>query len=471
MANKKNLHPSTPSYGSRHRFGLTSLQPRYEHQWRQVGNDKWDEKNHAFALIRGGNNAVSTGGTATIANEVFNIVKTIVGVGVLSIPAGIAAFGNEKSAIFPAIAIITAIGSLSGFGFAIIGKVCAYTGATSYREAWDRSVGRYGWIPAWSATLITSLICIAISMVLADTFSSLLRTTQRTAVLFGLTSFILLPLCLMKNLSSLAPFSLLGIIGMVYTGLAMLVKYSDGSYSGITLEEGGTLLETITENLRPSFGTDGWESVFNPKSLILVCMLSTAFMAHFNAPKFYLELRNNTLVRYNTVVAISYGISIFLTAAIASIGFLTFGSASSGLILNNYSVEDIWMAGSRVAVALSLVFTYPLAFQGFRDGVIDLMSVPKDFGNKDVFLNLTTLCLLGVITFFAATLKDVSFVLAFSGATLGNALSFVFPAIMYFTIVKKQQREDQTLGVFTASVSAALGIVVGVIGAKMALEK
>jgi hypothetical protein len=93
---------------------------------------------------------------ASVPNEVFNLVKGIVGVGVLSLPAGlllcdfqvfyprsgysnrwflittgVAAFGNAPSAIIPAISLIGIIGVLSGYGFALIGKTCAYTGATS----------------------------------------------------------------------------------------------------------------------------------------------------------------------------------------------------------------------------------------------------------------------------------------------------------------------------------------------------
>jgi hypothetical protein len=223
-----------------------------------------------------------SGGTATIPNEIFNLVKGIVGVGVLSLPAGIAAFGNGPSAVAPALALITVIGILSAYGFSTIGRVCAYTGATSYRDAWSKSVGEgSSWIPAWSTTLKTSMACLAFSMVLADTFCSLLGSSQRTQVLLGITTVILLPLCWMKSLSALAPFSLLGVIGMGYTGVAMAKRWSDGSYS----TEGSALLESVSDNLRPAFGDDGWKSVMQPSSLILVCMLSTAYMAHFNAPK------------------------------------------------------------------------------------------------------------------------------------------------------------------------------------------
>jgi amino acid permease len=232
---------------------------------------------------KGGSSASSltSGGTATIPNEIFNLVKAIVGVGVLSLPAGIAAFGNNPGAIVPALSLIAIIGILSGYGFAVIGKVCAYTGATSYRDAWSKSVGpSTSWIPAWSTTCKTFLACLAFSMVLADTFSSLLGTAERTKVLLGVT-VTLLPLCLLKNLSSLAPFSLVGVLGMAYTALAMSVRYVDGSYA-----PGGKLLDQVPTILQPSFGDRGMTSVFSPSSLILVCMLSTAYMAHFNSPKY-----------------------------------------------------------------------------------------------------------------------------------------------------------------------------------------
>ena len=155
--------------------------------------------------------------------------------------------------------------------------------------------------------------------------------------------------------------------------------------------------------------------------------------------------------------------------AITACGFLTFGSACSGLVLNNYAPRDVWIGASRVAVAVSLVFSYPLAFQGCRDGLLDLLQVPSAQRRKNSFLNLTTVCLLAVITLLAATLKDVSFVLAFGGATLGNALTYVYPAVMYWSVVRKQGRKGEAAGVWTANASAVLGIVMGAIGAKMAM--
>ena len=155
---------------------------------------------------------------------------------------------------------------------------------------------------------------------------------------------------------------------------------------------------------------------------------------------------------------------------ITMVGFLTFGKSASGLILNNYSTQDTWISASRVAVAISLVFSYPLAFVGMRDGIVDLMKVPAEQKTNDALLNGLTVGLLALLTVLACTLTDVSFVLSFGGATLGNALTYVYPALMYTAINKKQKR-GETFGVLVSQASAVLGIVMGAIGASMAIKK
>jgi hypothetical protein len=112
------------------------------------------------------------------------------------------------------------------------------------------------------------------------------------------------------------------------------------------------------------------------------------------------------------MVGTSFAISISIFAAMAGLGFLTFGGNASGLILNNYSSKDALMGVSRIAVAVSLVFSYPLAFTGMRDGVLDILQV-KNKTNK--LLNSLTVGLLAGITFMATVIPDVSFVMAFSG--------------------------------------------------------
>lgn len=418
-------------------------------------------------ISRGGAGA----GKSSLSTAMFNLVKGIVGVGVLSLPAGVAAFGDAPSAILPAIIIIAIMGAFSGYNFSLIGRVCAYTGASSYSNAWEKSVGeKSAWLPAAACSFKTFLAVLAYSMVLGETFqgiaSAMGYTVSRAQTLVALTATILFPLCSMKNLASLAPFSLLGIIGMALTVAVMAVRYFDGSYA----LPAGKFLESVGQ--LPAFGNKGASAVLSPNSFIMICMLSTAFMAHFNAPKFYNELENNTLARFNTLVGTSFGISIAFFAAATALGFGTFGKSSAGFILSNYSSKDTLIGISRIAVAFSLIFTYPLVFVGCRDGILSLVKVPKE-KQTDSLLNRLTIGLLTLITVAAINLKDLSFVMSFGGATLGNALIYIFPALMFNSVVKKMGAsapsglKNET---YFATFSMLLGCAVGAIGATMALK-
>ncbi|KAL7436920.1 hypothetical protein ACHAXM_005508 [Skeletonema potamos] len=336
---------------------------------------------------------------------------------------------------------------------------------------------------AVTCTFKTCFAVLSYSMILGDTIRALLMTvgieTTRTLALLGVTGTTLLPLCLLKNLSSLAPFSLVGIAGMFYTTIAMAIRYLGGSYkvgqaavkgSKVAAVPAGKFLADVAANYQPQFGNLGASAALSPNVFILICMLSTAYMAHFNAPKFFIELKDNTIKRYNTVVGTSFGISILLFTLIGTLGFLTFGSASSGLILNNYAGTDVLMSLSRVAVTISIIFSFPLAFVGARDGWLDLLKVPMD-KRTDSVLTKTTVAILSGITLIATQLKELAFIMSFAGATLGNALIYVYPALMFRAAVKKMgdtASKGLKREVPFAMFSALLGLGMGAVGTKMA---
>ena len=71
---------------------------------------------------------------------------------------------------------------------------------------------------------------------------------------------------------------------------------------------------------------------------VLISMLASAFLAHYNAPKFYGELEapadgSSKLPRFNLVVGLGFLAAAGVMGAVMAGGFLTFGSASQGLIL------------------------------------------------------------------------------------------------------------------------------------------
>jgi amino acid permease len=358
------------------------------------------------------------------------------------------------------------MGTISAYTFGLIGRVNRATNTVSYSDAWDETVGKKSsFIIAFSCFIDCFFGNLSFSMILADTMVNLLSSVgvgvTRTQSLLGVTSIVLLPLCLMKNLASLAPFSLVGITGMLYTTFAMVMRYVSGAYA---VPDGRFLATALTA---PVFGVAGAKAVMSAKSLILTCMLSNAYIAHFNAGKYLAELKDNTLSRFNQVIGWSFGASIFLYSIITAVGFLTFGAASNGLILNNYSNQDILMSLSRIAVAISVTGSYPLLFDGTRDGLLDLFKTPKA-KRDNALINKYTVGILAFTTFAASKLTDLGLVASIGGATFGTALVFIYPCLMFLKIQAKRGKS----GSFESNlckVIALLGVIMGALGTKLAI--
>jgi amino acid permease len=297
------------------------------------------------------------------------LVKSIVGSGVLSLPYGVAAFGNNPGALVPAVALIAIMGGLSAYTFGLIGRVCETTRSDSYSQAWDRSVKSGSWLIALSCFTDCFAGNLSYSMILADTFQRLAVTAgiaslTRTQALLGVTGVVLLPLCLLKNLNSLAPFSLVGIAGMLYTTLAMGLRYFGQSYTA-----GGAF---YTPAAAPVFGDLGAGAALDPKVLILTCMLSNAYIAHFNAGKFLAELKNPTMKRFNQVIAWSFGTAIALYSTITAFGFLTWGGAADGRCSTHNALHVVVQQPQLALLNRSLTcYTFLRTYIGARTGVSD----------------------------------------------------------------------------------------------------
>jgi amino acid permease len=182
----------------------------------------------------------------------------------------------------------------------------------------------------------------------------------------------------------------------------------------------------------PEFGDKGASSFFTPQSLILVSILSTGYVAHYNAPKYYSELEDHTTSRYDIVVNASFLLAAVTYICISCLGFLTFGGNSAGFILDNYSYRDPWATLSRFGIALSVIFAYPLLFQGGRDGIWDLLDQRSASAVKR---QTTTGLLLSTITLLAIYIPDLTFVLSFGGATLSSTIIYIFPPLMFQALV------------------------------------
>ena len=132
------------------------------------------------------------------------------------------------------------------------------------------------------------------------------------------------------------------------------------------------------------------------------------------------------------------------------------------MILNNYSTKDAIASLSRIAVAVSITFSYPLIFVGCRDGFLDIFAIKK---RDNALLNQVTLAILGVVTVLASRLTDLGMVASVGGATFGTALVFVYPVVMFLKSQKERTKET-----IPAAAIVVLGVIMGAIGTVLSFQ-
>jgi hypothetical protein len=115
-------------------------------------------------------------GEASIASSTFNLAKSIIGAGVLSLPSGVAFFADEPSAIIPSSIICTVFGIVAAYSFSLIGKICKEYNAKSFQEAWEKSVSpKTAWLISGSITALCFMASLAYSIIIGDSFTSLFQ--------------------------------------------------------------------------------------------------------------------------------------------------------------------------------------------------------------------------------------------------------------------------------------------------------
>ena len=101
-------------------------------------------------------------------------------------------------------------------------------------------------------------------------------------------------------------------------------------------------------------------------TLRLLCASSTAFGAHHNAPKIYTEMKDGSPRNLAIVVWFSFGMAALLSSIFMNCGCMTLGSATSGSLLDSYSDKDPAAIVARIAIGISMIFTYPIVSSGLR---------------------------------------------------------------------------------------------------------
>jgi len=385
------------------------------------------------------------GAKATVKSTIVSLAKGMLGSGALSLSAGAAAFTHSSQGLGVATIIILGMTMLSAYTFQMVAESSADTGGDDFGNTWAASVGQStAWLPRLAVGVMSFITCTVYAMILADLTSSILQTIvsalpmlgavkpfcARTPTLIGVTCFVLLPLCLAEDFSSLSFTSTLGLAACVYLAFFSLWRALDGSYVS-----GGKFFKLAPYQPCALSSASKLEDIVNPRALIFLSNISTAYMNHGMAPATFQELAkgsgtsSNSLRRYALAVSGAFGVAGFVCTAMMVAGLYTFGANVNGLLLNNYAGTDLAAALGKVGVLLSVLFGFPLNFLLLRNEVLAIVNrgrTPLDANQRRVLSTILLLVAAGP----AFVLKDIGLIQAVFGCIFGPYLVFIAPAAM-----------------------------------------
>lgn len=208
--------------------------------------------------------------------------------------------------------------------------------------------------------------------------------------------------------------------------------------------------------------------------LIVSSMTATAFMVHNTAPTFYNEMRDRSATRFGKLVAWGFGGTTVVSAFLMAVGFLTFGGACNGMILNNYSTADVGATACRLLMGVSLLGSYAFMSNGMKSAFYQLFFKGKEITNKVNYR--TTKCLIGILTLLALAVKDVGFVVSFNGALLGSGIIYMIPSYLFLKSTRRRIDEgvlERTRGLVLErwfnKLLIGLGAFLGLAGASVSV--
>jgi len=401
-------------------------------------------------------------GTMSSKAFVINMFADLCAPGLLPL-----AYGMTGTGFLPGGILLVVFYGMCVYTMWAIGRTCLLTQKLNFAEQWAQEIGpRSAWVPVTVVVLVCFGCCLSYACFYADIFSGVMPAIglplDRSHCLLLFTVFPTMPLCLMKDLSALAPSSFCALIAVMYTTIVMVTRTIDGSYA-----PGGAFYDSAKMPTEPLVVSDHMMQ-FGIPSLTLVNNLAMAFLAHYNGCKYYRELESHTPTYLVKVTSIAMGISCVIFALCGYCGYMTFGSYSEGVILNNYAQDDWPINIARLGIGLSIIAAFPLMMSGLREAVLELLKqIAPSHEAKYALVSVQDAVSFGLIVMITAAawvLTDAGIVVGVVGALCGISIIYIIPCSLYATTLATmgaaQHRKEIAFAVF----SALLGVVLAVFG-------
>eukprot|EP01035_Chromulina_nebulosa_P034854 gene34854-46822_t len=238
-----------------------------------------------FILFTSGGNSHNKHKRISLLTLVINIIADLCPHGMLPLAFGLAQGG--PTGFIPALTLVVLFGSTGGYTMSLLAKLADLTHSNTIGEVWAKLIGEKSqWIVDASIFSLCIGCCIFYSAFMGDIFAALGSVffqegllSKRWFILSALTATLILPLCLLQDLSALQFSSVIGVVGIVYTCIFHVYRLVKGTYS-----IGSPMLAFLNSRQLPHWPNpkfNFWR--LNSGSLVLMNMLCVAFLVHYNA--------------------------------------------------------------------------------------------------------------------------------------------------------------------------------------------
>jgi amino acid permease len=340
-----------------------------------------------------------------------------------------------------------------------------HTAGESLSAVWSRTLPNghlTSYIPDIGCVCLTLGCLLFYSAFIGDLFGALVSgipgipplLKKRWTVLLILHAMPMLPLCLKRDLSALQISSMTGLVGILYTIFFVGKRMLDGSYA-----PGGHFYKMMPAKFQPApfanFAHKGSKAFgyladippFHAGKglLVLMNMSCVAYACHYNAVKYYMELKNRTVPELMKVMTAGIGGTAFVFISMMLIGFATFGSQAQALVLNNYhGSADTMATFARLFTGIAIMSGYALMFAGLKAALFSVLKLDKpDVKNAEQKQNSITTLLLGALAVSACfvTEHELGTVIGIVGSVFGSVVIYMFPAFVNNSLLSMRSKK------------------------------
>lgn len=290
-------------------------------------------------------NRTAEGGTSSVLGACFNFANSIIGAGIIGIPYALMQCGFVLGILLlVSVAIIVY--------FSVVMMIDCGIRAQKYDlETLSRQLlGDRGYYLALFVMFIFGYGAqVAYLVIIGDTlppvFDQFLGDTilsNRTFVMVLLAIFVILPLCLWRDLSALSWTSMLSVISdIAIVSIVILFSSSESKKQGTGLQ-----LDSM-----PLYSSGVFAGIG---------AMSFAFVCQHNSFLVFKSLTIPSLDNWKYVASRSILFAFTLSLCLGLIGYLSFGTSTQGDLLNNFPSDHLPACFARLFLAVCMVFTFPL---------------------------------------------------------------------------------------------------------------